>query len=85
MNCGLPRFARNDEGGAEKERSFLDMKSSDRKKIVANTKRVVVKVGSGVLTRRNGLNLNVIDDLTTDIARLRKKKIEVLLVASKSK
>lgn len=58
------------------------MKNSDRKKIIANTKRVVVKVGSGVLTRRNGLNLNVIDDLTTDIARLRKKKIEVLLVSS---
>ncbi len=58
------------------------MESSDRKKIVANTRRVVVKVGSGVLTRRNGLNLNVIDDLTTDIARLRKKKIEVLLVSS---
>ena len=58
------------------------MEKSDRKKIIANTKRVVVKVGSGVLTRRNGLNLNVIDDLTTDIARLRKKKIEVILVSS---
>jgi glutamate 5-kinase len=43
---------------------------------------VVIKVGSGVLTRRTGLNLNVIDDLTTDIARLREKKIEVLLVSS---
>ncbi len=58
------------------------MKNSDRKKIIANTQRVVVKVGSGVLTRRNGLNLNVIDDLTTDLARLRQKKIEVLLVSS---
>jgi len=58
------------------------MKNSARKKIIANTRRVVIKVGSGVLTRRTGLNLNVIDDLTTDIARLRQKKIEVLLVSS---
>jgi len=58
------------------------MKNSERKKIIANTRRVVIKVGSGVLTRRTGLNLNVIDDLTTDIARLRQKKVEVLLVSS---
>ena len=58
------------------------MKNSARKKIIADTRRVVIKVGSGVLTRRTGLNLNVIDDLTTDIARLRQKKIEVLLVSS---
>jgi len=58
------------------------MKNSARKKIIANTRRVVIKVGSGVLTRRTGLNLNVIDDLTTDIARLRQKKVEVLLVSS---
>ena len=45
-------------------------------------KRVVVKVGSGVLTRRNGLNLNVIDDLTTEICSLRQKGIEVILVSS---
>jgi len=47
-----------------------------------SVKRVVVKVGSGVLTRRNGLNLNVIDDLTTEICFLRKKGIEVIMVSS---
>lgn len=54
----------------------------NRKELLANVKRVVVKVGSGVLTRRNGLNLNVIDDLTTEICALRKKGIEVILVSS---
>ena len=54
----------------------------NRKKILETVKRVVVKVGSGVLTRRNGLNLNVIDDLTTEICSLRQKGIEVILVSS---
>ena len=42
----------------------------------------MVKVGSGVLTRRNGLNFNVIEDLATDICFLRKRGVEVLLVSS---
>ena len=58
------------------------MPDTDRKKLLANVRRVVVKVGSGVLTRRNGLNLNVIDDLATEICFLRKKGIEVILVSS---
>lgn len=58
------------------------MPDVNRKKLVKNVKRVVVKIGSGVLTRRNGLNLNVIDDLTTEICFLRKKGIEVIMVSS---
>jgi glutamate 5-kinase len=53
-----------------------------RKKTLARVSRVVVKVGSGVLTRKNGLNFNVIEDLATDICWLRKRGIEVLLVSS---
>ncbi|MBW2369811.1 MAG: glutamate 5-kinase [Deltaproteobacteria bacterium] len=45
-------------------------------------KRAVVKVGSGVLTRKNGLNLNRIDDIATDICLLRNKGIEIILVSS---
>jgi glutamate 5-kinase len=58
------------------------MQALNRKKILETVKRVVIKVGSGVLTRRNGLNLNVIDDLTTEICSLRQKGIEVILVSS---
>ena len=54
----------------------------DRKPYLKNLKRAVVKVGSGVLTRKNGLNLNLIDDITTEICWLRKKGIEIILVSS---
>ncbi len=54
----------------------------NRKKALAKITRTVVKVGSGVLTRKNGLNFNVIEDLATDICSLRKRGIEVLLVSS---
>jgi len=54
----------------------------DRKPYLKNVKRAVIKVGSGVLTRKNGLNLNLIDDISTEICRLRKKGIEVILVSS---
>ena len=45
----------------------------DRKPYLKKIKRSVVKVGSGVLTRKNGLNLNLIDDITTEICWLRKR------------
>jgi len=54
----------------------------DRKPYFKGTKRAVIKIGSGVLTRKNGLNLNVIDDLATEICWLRKKGIEIILVSS---
>ena len=54
----------------------------DRKPYLKNIKRAVVKIGSGVLTRKNGLNLNLIDDITTEICRLRKKGVEIILVSS---
>jgi glutamate 5-kinase len=58
------------------------MDRNERKKLLRDIKRIVVKVGSGVLTRRHGLNLNVIDDLASDICALKKKGIEVVLVSS---
>jgi glutamate 5-kinase len=54
----------------------------DRKAHLKKVKRAVVKIGSGVLTRKNGLNLNLIDDLATEICRLRSKGIEIILVSS---
>ncbi len=56
--------------------------NQDRKSYLKNVKRVVIKIGSGVLTRKNGLNLNIIDDLTTEICKLRKKGFEIILVSS---
>jgi len=54
----------------------------NRKTYLKKVKRAVIKIGSGVLTRKNGLNLNIIDDLTTEICRLRKKGIQTILVSS---
>ena len=58
------------------------MGNVNRKDLLAQVKRAVIKVGSGVLTRRNGLNLNVIEDLTSDICFLRKKGVEIIVVSS---
>ena len=35
-----------------------------------------------MLTRKNGLNLNLIDDLATEVCRLRNKGIEIIIVSS---
>ena len=58
------------------------MEGISRKNLLNPVKRVVVKVGSGVLTAKNGLNMAVIDDLATDICALRKKRIQIILVSS---
>jgi len=54
----------------------------DRKTYLKKVKRAVIKIGSGVLTRKSGLNLNLIDDLATEVCRLRNKGIEIILVSS---
>jgi len=56
--------------------------SVSRKDLLKSVKRIVVKVGSGVLTETKGLNMAVIDDLTAEICALRQKGIEIILVSS---
>ena len=46
------------------------------------TKRVVVKVGSNVLTEDNGLNLKAIRSITRQIGKLIENGMEVILVSS---
>ena len=58
------------------------MDAVSRKDLLKPVKRVVVKVGSGVLTEANGLNMGVVADLTKNICALREKGIEVILVSS---
>ena len=53
-----------------------------RKALLKPVNRAVIKIGSGVLTSRNGLNRRVIRSLTDDICALREKGIEVILVSS---
>ena len=44
--------------------------------------RVVVKVGSNVLTSSNGLNIKIVNSITRQICRLLEKGLEVILVSS---
>ncbi len=52
------------------------------KQRLINARRIVVKLGSNVITAKNGLNLDVIDAISNQISVLMNKGIEVLLVSS---
>ena len=58
------------------------MKEQTREDYLRKAKRVVIKIGSGVLTGADGLNMSVIEELATEICALREKCIEVILVSS---
>lgn len=58
------------------------VKKISRKALLKPVRRAVIKVGSGVLTTRNGLNRRVLRNLAGDICALREKGIEVILVSS---
>ena len=54
----------------------------NRKTTFDRAERVVVKVGSGVLTKDNGLNLKAVRSITKQICRLIDGGVEVVLVSS---
>jgi glutamate 5-kinase len=49
---------------------------------LAHVRRILVKVGSAVLTGQDGLDLNIIEQLVGDIAALRERGCQVVLVSS---
>ena len=56
--------------------------NDDRKSIFNSARRVVVKVGSNVLTEDQGLNLKAIRSISRQICRLIDGGLEVILVSS---
>jgi glutamate 5-kinase len=60
----------------EKERMKM------RKDLFGCVQRAVIKVGTGVLTHKTGLNVKVIDSLAAQISWLIDKKCQVILVSS---
>ena len=52
------------------------------KQRLINARRVVVKLGSNVITAKNSLNLEVIESISNQISTLMDKGIEVILVSS---
>lgn len=53
-----------------------------RKEIFGNVKKVVIKIGSGVLTGENGLDLNIIEQLVDEMVDLKKRGYQVVIVTS---
>ncbi len=53
-----------------------------RQTLFDKARRVVIKVGSAILTDENGMNLDVIDNLAKEIAFLHNSGREVILVSS---
>ena len=58
------------------------MVSQRRKRVLEQTKRVVIKVGSSVLTSRRGVDLGVINRLCDEISMLREQGRQVVIVSS---
>lgn len=58
------------------------MTTQSRQELLKNVRRVVVKVGSAVLTTGDGLNPDAIERLATQLAALSDRHIDVVLVSS---
>ncbi len=58
------------------------MNDTQQLNILSTCQRIVVKVGSGVLTKAHSLNLDVINSIANQICALHDKGLEVILVSS---
>ena len=54
----------------------------ERKEILLNVKRVLIKIGTGVLTGQDGLDLDIIKQLVDEIAELTKKGYQIVIISS---
>ncbi len=55
---------------------------SKNRKMVSRASRIVIKIGSGVLTKNDGLNLSLIKRLADDISDLKKQNRKIVIVSS---
>ncbi len=59
------------------------MKKTDRKTLLSQVKRVVIKIGSSVLTNEYGeLSEGVFDEIAGEVSRIKSKGIEPIVVSS---
>ena len=50
--------------------------------ILNDTKRIVIKIGSSLLIKNNKVNTNWVNKLSEDIAKLSKKKIDIMYICT---
>ncbi len=60
----------------------METRQLEQRRFLQPVRRVVIKIGSAVLTDQNGLDNRVIEDLCSQVASLRKGNREVTLVSS---
>lgn len=53
-----------------------------RKEIISKARRIVIKIGSAVLTNDNGINTSFVADLAREISLLRQQGKEIIVVSS---
>ncbi len=53
-----------------------------RNELLKHVRRIVIKIGSGVITDSNGLNTDLIESLCDDVIRLYERGYEVVIVSS---
>ncbi|MGH7806874.1 MAG: glutamate 5-kinase [Thermodesulfobacteriota bacterium] len=59
------------------------MKKTDRKALISQTKRVVIKIGSSVLTNEYGeISESMFDEIAREISKIKSGGIDVLVVSS---
>ena len=58
------------------------MSNSIREDILVPVKKVLIKIGSAVLTGADGLDLGIIDQLVEEIARLKGRGYQIIMVTS---
>lgn len=56
--------------------------AEERRQTLSNVKKVLIKIGTGVLLGKDGLDLNVIEQLVDEIAELTKKGYQIVVVSS---
>lgn len=54
----------------------------DREKLIKKAKRIVIKIGSQLLEKNNDIDTNFIQDLSSQIYRIKKDNKDVLIVSS---
>ncbi len=66
----------------EYRRGYTGKMSEERTSILKGAKRILIKIGSGVLTGRDGLDIDIIEQLVNEVSDYSKKGFHFVMVSS---